>query len=312
MRDVVYDYDKDLYNRSFLNCYQRQSVVMLAERVPNVHYLFHRCLISTDQILDQIIRRQRPRYSFESRFFDPADLERIGVVREDVPVDSYAAARPLLLDVVDREEYALLVIDVFYLPHCPEYRQQHVIHTIVLREYDATARQWSIIDDNPASLLCEYTYPEEVIAASYDNNELRNVRYFTASASGSDEAAAHIRAAFSEMVRAHRDSYTLFRGIRDILACPWIAPDRMISLLRHAFLVYQGSRTCLREYVRQAAGDPSAAASLGDIVARAGEVQNVLLLATVTGTVDAEWMTSACRDLEKAEDGLLQVLLTAG
>jgi hypothetical protein len=132
---------------------------MLAQRAPRVHHLFYRCMINTDQILDQIVRDQRPKYDFECGLFDPDALRTLGIAQEDALVDSYRDARELMLDVVARNGYVIPVIDVFYLPHCPEYRSGHVVHTVTLTGYDAAAGQWSILDDNPASVLCAYSSP---------------------------------------------------------------------------------------------------------------------------------------------------------
>jgi hypothetical protein len=109
MNDIPYPYDRTLYSRLFLNCYQRESLVMLAELGHPVHQLLFRCLVSTDGILRQVIREQRPKYSFDSDLLDPDGLARIGIVKEEAEFDSYADARGLLLDVVAQEGYAILV-----------------------------------------------------------------------------------------------------------------------------------------------------------------------------------------------------------
>lgn len=306
MKDLVYSYDKDLYSRSFLNCYQRQSLVMLGERVPDVHLLFAGCLLSTDDILEQVVRLNRPRYDFVSGLFDPGALARIGITRQDVPVDTYAEAKPLLLERIRETGYALLVIDVFYLPHCPEYRERHIVHSITLREY--ADGQWSIIDDNPASLLCEYTYPEQVIADAYDNNELRRVRSFSVTEYDARGAARGTAGEFSELVQKYQDGGMLLSGVDEILACPWIAPERAITLLYDAFAVYLGSRTCLREYLRRESGDSETDALLGRILEQATNVQNQLLLGKVTGFVDAARTKSACLGLQDAEEDLMDRL----
>src|SRR5258708_7495621 len=136
---------------------------MLAERTPAVHDLFFRCLISTDRILEQVVQEQCPKYNFTCELMAPADLAKIRVSGQDMAVDDFAEARPLLLETVAREGFVILVIDVFYLPHCPEYRIKHIVHTIILTGYDRDSHEWSIIDDNPVSVLCNYTYREEVI-----------------------------------------------------------------------------------------------------------------------------------------------------
>jgi hypothetical protein len=273
-----------------------------------VHYVFFKCLISTDEILRQIVRSQLPKYDFESGFFGSDDLAMIGFIREEVPVDSYADARPLLLDIVAAHGYALVVIDVFYLPHCPEYRTRHVVHTVVLTEFDTRASEWAIIDDNPASVLCSYRYPERVIAASYDNNTLRRVRYYSDKGFDEDGAALGAARGCADLLATYRDGRDLFARMNEILACPWIAPGRLMSLLHDAFSIYQGSRTGLLEYVSRSIGDPAAESAIRRAVSQATEVQNALLVAKVTGLVDADWMKAACGDLDTAEEALVDQL----
>jgi hypothetical protein len=306
VKDLIYRYDRDLYNRSFLNCYQRQSLVMLGERVTDLHLLFYNCLISTDDILEQVIRLNRPKYDAESRLFEPDALARIGITRQEMPVDTYADAKPVLVDSVCEAGYALLVIDVFYLPHCPEYRAEHVVHTIILKGY--AHGEWSIVDDNPASLLCEYTYPEHVIAAAYDNNQLRRVRSFSIGEYDAEEAGRAAGTAFSELVQKYEDGGALLSSVDEVLACPWIAPERAVTLLHNAFSFYQGSRTCLLEYLRRGLGDPEIERIVGRIVQQGTAVQNQLLVGKVTGFVDATSVKSTCLDLKDAEQELVHRL----
>ncbi|WP_369171289.1 hypothetical protein AB5J49_26785 [Streptomyces sp. R28] len=305
MKDIPYPYDRTLYSRLFLNCYQRESLVMLAERGHPVHQLLFRCLVSTDEILRQVIREQRPKYSFDSDLLDPDDLARIGIVKEEAEFDSYADARGLLLDVVAQEGYAILVGDVFYWPHCPEYRTRHLVHSIVLTGHDADTARWHVVDDNPASLLCSYTYPEDVIAAAFDNNELRRVRYYTTKDFDPAQAERGTREAFAALLDRYQDSHALQTGVADLLSCRWIAPERAIASLHDAFSLYQGSRIGLREYLRHTAGDAAVQELLDRIVRGSAEVMDQLLLAKVTGAVDARWTAEASLGLQRAEQELL-------
>lgn len=308
MKDPVYHYNRELYGRSFLNCYQRQSLVMMAERRPSLHYLFHKCLISTDDILAQIVRNQFPRYSFESLFFGLDDLAAIGFVKEEVPVDTYADARPLLLDTVATEGYVLVTVDVFYLPHCPEYLVKHLAHTVILKGLDIQTGEWAVIDDNSASLLCAYKYPERVIAAGYDNNTVREVRYCSDRGFDEDAAVRGAAAGFTELLATYQDTHTLFSSVGDILTCSWVATERMASLLYDAFLILQGSRIALREYTTHAVVDPMVESSTSRIVRRVTEIQNALLVGKVTGFMDPDWMKSACGDLKSIEEELVNRL----
>lgn len=207
--------------------------------------------------------------------------------------------------MVSQEGYVVLVGDVFYWPHCPEYATKHLVHTILLKGYDPKTAQWSLLDDNPASLLCAYTYPEELIAAGFDNNELRRIRYFTTKPFDAQEAGAETRQAFSHLLERYQDSYTLLSDVGDLISCPWIAPERVIAALHDAFSVYQGSRAGLGEYVRRTFAAPDVEAVVDRIVGQGEDVMNQLLLGKVTGSVDAGRLTAACHGLKTDEQELL-------
>jgi len=307
-----YPYERELYNRGFLNCYQRQSLVMLAERFPTLHHLFRKCLISTDDFVEHVVRHRRPRYDFQSEFFAPDDLLKVGVVQREEPFETYVEARQAALNAVEREGFALLVIDVFYLPHCPEYRKQHITHTITLTGYDAASREWTLIDDNPASVLFEYRYAESIVSAAYDNNVLRRLRFFSPADPGQVETSQDAEEDFFRRVEKHQDSYRLLTEVDDFLGCPWIAPAAAISMLHDALSLYHGSRACLLEYVRQAIDDADVGSAVGQLVEKAKAIQNVLLVGKVTGSVDTSWMKASCADLRDAENGLVSRLRAIG
>lgn len=309
MKDIPYPYDTALYSRLFLNCSQRQSLVMLAERGGP-------CTSCSSAAWSARTRScgrssgQRPKYGFESGVVGREDLALIGVAGEEAVFETYADARALLLDVVAQEGFAILVGDVFYWPHCPEYRTKHLVHTIVLTGYDSATGAWHVVDDNPASLLCSYTYPEDVVAASFDHNELRRVRYFTTKDLDPAHAVQGTREAFAALLAEYRDSHALLAGVEDLISCRWIAPERVFASLHAAFSLYQGSRTALREYLRHASGDPVLDALLDRIVRGAADGMNQMLLAQVTGAIDVRWTAEACLALQRAEEELLSRLRT--
>ncbi|MEO3787448.1 hypothetical protein ABGB12_29325 [Actinocorallia sp. B10E7] len=306
MAAPVYSYDKDLYSRAYLNCYQRQSLVRLGEAVPDVTLLFAGALVGTDEIHRQIVREGRPRYDFESPVLDAEALALLGVTARQTPAADYAEARPLLLEAVRESGFALPVIDVFYLPHCVEYRKQHVTHTIMLTGLEDG--HWSFVDDNPASVLCEYRFPERVVADAFDNGELRQVRTFTTAGYDPAEAAAGIAAMFAARLEAYTDTYAVLKGAADLLGSPWIAPGRAITLLGDVFTVYLGSRTCLREYVRRQLPDPETDALLGTAVERAAGLRSRLLIGAVTGLVDVSALAAEALTLKETEERLLDRL----
>ncbi|MCD0453399.1 hypothetical protein LO762_30085 [Actinocorallia sp. API 0066] len=306
MADVVYPYDQALYSRAYLNCYQRQALVRLGETVPDVPLLFAGSLVGTDDIREQIIRRARPRYDFESPVLDPAALALLGVTARETVVDDYAAARDIALEAIAASGFALLVIDVFYLPHCVEYRKQHVVHTIMLTGLADGA--WTFVDDNPASLLCAYTFPEDVVAAAFENGERRAVRTFTTAPYDPAAAATGAATAFAARLAASTDGLGLLADAADLLTSPWTAPDRAVELLYDALTVHLGARTCLREYVRRQLPDPDTDALLAASLAGTADLQGRLLIGKVTGTVDPAAFAVGARALRDTEARLMDRL----
>ena len=308
MADDVYPYDTALYDRSFLNCYQRQAMVMLAERVPDLPLLFHHCLVSGDDILEQVVRVNRPKYDFQSRLLDPASLGRLGIVREDVPHPDYAAARPVLLDALRTHGFAIPFIDVYYLPHTPEHRVDHIVHTVTLVDHDAATGEWSILDDNRASVLCRYRYPEQVIADAFDNGRLRSVSWFPTAAYDGAAAAEGSAAAFADVVDGYSDGHALLDGAADLLASPWFAGQRSIALLYDAFSVYEGSRTCLDRFLARTPGYRAVEPVLVRIVGHAKAMRNLLMVGKAIGRVDLQRVATTCGALRDAEVELLATL----
>lgn len=311
MTDAVYPYDTQLYDRSFLNCYQRQAMVMLAERRPDLPLLFHNCLVSSDSILEQVVRINRPKYDFQSELLSPQALALIGITRRADPVSSYAEAKPLLLQALAESGYVIVFVDVFYLPHTPEYRTDHLVHTVTLVAHDAGTGQWAILDDNRASVLCRYAYPETVIADAYDNGKLRTVSWFPTGDYDAVEAKRASAAAFAAVVDGYQDSYALFTGIRELLTDPWIAPARSLSLLYDALSVHQGSRTCLREFMLRQPRYASAEPAVLDIIRRDTDLRNQFLIGRAIGRVDLDRVTSAALELRSAEENLMKLLRDA-
>lgn len=306
MKEDIYPYDVQLYDRSYLNCYQRQGIVMLAERVPDLPLYFSQCLVSSDSMLGHVVRDQQPKYAFkDDQFWDLDALARIGVTRQYLPFDTYAQARQSILGAVAQVGYAIPHIDVFYLPHCPEYLNQHLLHTITLTGYDPDSGSWSLLDDNRASVLCRYSYQEDVIAAAYDNGVLRHVSWFPTSEYDPEEARQGAAKAFAGQLDNYTDSYTLLTSIGDIVSDPWFSPKRVMTLLYDAFSVYDGSRACFGAFIGAQPGYPEARPRVRDVVRRCRDIRNQLMIGKATGRVDAARLQAACLDLKGAEEALL-------
>jgi hypothetical protein len=306
VKDEVYPYDAQLYDRSYLNCYQRQGIVMLAERVPDLHLFFYQCLVNSDSMLDHVVREQRPKFAYkDDAFWDDEALARIGVTRRYLPFDTYAQARQTLLDTVAEVGYAIPHIDVFYLPHTTEFYNRHLLHTITLTGYDPDSGQWSLLDDNRASVLCRYAYPEDVIAAAFDNGVLRHVSWFPTGEYKAEEAGQGAAKAFAGHLENYSDSYALLTGIGEIVSSPWFSAKRVMTLLYDAFSVYDGSRACFGEFIGRQPGYADAAPMVAGIVRQCKAIRNQLMIGKATGRVDAPRLQAACLDLKSAEEALI-------
>lgn len=306
MKDDVYSYDTSLYDRSFLNCYQRQAVVMLAERRPDLHLLFYNCLVSSDGILEHMLQLNRPKYEFVTPILAPEGLATIGVTCEEIPFDSYADAKHALLTAAADVGYVIPFVDVFYMPHRLEYYQiEHIVHTITLTGYDADTGQWHMLDDNHASVLCRYTYPEQLVATAYDNGRMKRINCFSFTDYDGKRAIHSAAAAFSELIGEYKDSYTLLSGVDDLLASPWFSTRRAIAVLYDAFSLYEGSRTCFREFVARQPGYLDAEPLVRDIMRRCRDIRSVLMIGKATGKVNSGSLKSSCADLRSAEENLI-------
>jgi hypothetical protein len=145
--------------------------------------------------------------------------------------------------------------------------------------------------------------PEQVIAASYDNNALRRVRSFSIQEFDATASAEWFRREFLALVAKHDDSYALFSQIGDILTCTWRTRQKTFAQLHDAFAIYQGSRVCLLEYVVQSFADPALEAALRTAVQLAGQLLNLLLLARITGSVEVKLAAAICAGLRSGLRG---------
>ena len=312
MRDAVYDYDQALYGRSFLNCFERQCLVMLAAHEPKrSHWLLRRAFISSDAILAQIIQEQRPRYDFDSGLLSPDDLSLIGLTLVEAKADTYEEALPLIRDVVAERGYAFPRVDMFGLPNAEAFRCRHVSHSLIVTSYREDARSWNVIDDNPAGVLCEAAYPEGVLRQAYDVNAVRGVRYLTPLANPEPETAAAetVRIRFRSELSSFHDSRTLFTDLSAILATPWLSVNRAYELLHDAFAIHQGARIAFRSFLtREWDVDTS---DLDEIVERSTELRNTFLIAQVRGSLDVAAVAARGAALADVESRLHAALLAA-
>ncbi len=306
MTTATYSYDRELFSRNYLNCAQRHSVVMLKERGVAVEHLFYNSLVSTDQTLDQMVRCGTPKYDFEGQCLSTDDLQSLGVTRTEVPGDTFDIVKSELLSSIRRDGFVLLAGDVFYFPHCPEYRVKHLFHLVILRGYDDKSDVWDIIDDNPASVLCEYQYTGEQVAAFYNNNSVREYRSFQQVGLSEDSIHEIFDHKSVEFCANYTDSYQLLTDVQDIIDNPWINQKKILGQLHDAFSILFGSRVCFAAYMDFVLNDVIGQSLAKDAATAAGRIRDSLVRAHITGRLNSTRLQERCMALQDLDARLLE------
>jgi len=308
MSDKIFDYNIDLYNRNFMNCAQRHYVVMLGRNGLDVDQLFYNTLVSTDLMVEQMYRSKKAKYDFAGPSFSHEDLMRIGVDRQEHFVDTFTEAKPILLEKIAQDGFVLLAGDVYYFPHCPEYRNHHLFHLIVLTGYDEQTNQWQIVDDNPASVMCHYQYDEAMVAAFYDNAVVREFRTFAQQKVPSDQLKATTSQAFIDYLADYQDSYELLERISDFATNEFDAPTVRFGQLHDVFSVLNGSRLCFARYLEQSGHEAHLVQAANDIALVAAKARNQLVQAKILGRIKVEKLIDKCQRIAQQEQQLLTAL----
>ncbi|SNR74445.1 BtrH N-terminal domain-containing protein [Puniceibacterium sediminis] len=307
MTEKLHSYDMALFSRSFLNCAQRHSIVMLAERRVRVAELFATCHVSSDVILDQCIRKRIPKYDFDFDGLTDADFQMAGVDRKSQFPDNFATARDTVLERIAADGFVLLAGDVFYLEHCPEFRNAHLFHLIIVTGYDAQTDTWAIIDDNPASVLCHYSYKTPDLAAFYNNNSVREFRTYAALATQDTAAALH---RFRAHQKGRTDSLVLLTGIHDLLASPWNDPGVLFGHLGQAMSILAGSRRCFGAFLRDVAHQPDLANMADALSDRAFKLRELITFAGLGKMPPSRRIPARAAELAAAEADFSASLIT--
>nr|WP_234015072.1 hypothetical protein [Cronobacter dublinensis] len=144
MTDVLYPHDAQLYDRRFMNCAERHAVVFLKERRAQTDLLFYRALVSSDEIFRQIIQQKKPKYNFVNGCFNEPDLNALGIYPHELRGDGFAQIKPDVDALIRQYGFVLISGSVFYFPHCPEYRQKHLHHLVVLNGVDEAHGRYQV------------------------------------------------------------------------------------------------------------------------------------------------------------------------
>lgn len=308
MADVIYPHDAQLYDRRFLNCAERHALVFLKERLPEVDCTLYRALVSSDDIFQQIIQEKRPKYNFTSGCMAEADLNALGIVTQTLRSDTFASLKTDAAAVLQQHCFALLSGSVFYFAHCPEFRKKHLHHLVVLHGMDAQEQHYRVVDDNPASVLCEYSYAASDVAAFYDNNGDRLLRYFRLDDYAKSVANDYFADAFRAYIDQFQDSQQLFGSVGDYLAMPFEATDNKLQLLHDSFSLLSGSRSLFAHYLRTQAGQETAVELAQQLSHQAFVLKSLMVKARITKRMDVADIESRVQRLQGHETQLLDEL----
>lgn len=248
-----------------------------------------------------------PKYDFAFDGLTNDDFAMSGVERVSHFPDTFKSAEPLIHERLASDGFVLLAGDVFYLAHCPEYRNTHLFHLVIVTGYDADTGCWSIIDDNPASVLCHYSYPTSDLAAFYDNNSVRELRtYRSIDAPTYDAVITRFRATQMD----HTDSLALFLDLKDILASPWHDIGTVGRHLGEAMSIFAGSRLCLGAFLRHVLDQPDVAIQADALSASALKLRDLITFSGIRNARLSERGLDRARDLAAAEKSFSTALFS--
>ncbi|HEY6927690.1 MAG TPA: hypothetical protein VI653_29715 [Steroidobacteraceae bacterium] len=309
--DTIFDYDVTLYDRRFLNCCQRHAIVWLKRIGAPVNLLFYNALASSDTIMRQMVIEKKPKYAIECDFYSPADLQLIGVTPHETTADRFNQIKDLIQSRIARDGFVLLAGNVFYFPHCPEYRNSHALHVVVLRGHDACGR-WDVVDDNHASVLCEYSYEEEFVRDYFENNTDRRLRYFDFdSAAPPQRATDAIAARFHDYIRGYVDSYWFYDNVEQIAANPLDTQAMKIRALHDAFTILSGSRLSFAKYLEVGGWPASICATARAISQAAFILKSMMVKAQISQKLKIADLRTRCANLKELESNMLSDLRAA-
>ncbi|WP_369833887.1 hypothetical protein [Cronobacter dublinensis] len=311
MTDILYPHDAQLYDRRFMNCAERHAVVFLKERRAQTDLLFYRALVSSDEIFRQIIQQKKPKYNFVNGCFNEPDLNALGIYPHELRGEGFAQIKPDVDALIRHYGFVLISGSVFYFPHCPEYRQKHLHHLVVLNGVDEAGDRYQVADDNPASVLCQYQYGLQEVAGFFDNNGDRLARWFTLDHYNSDDATRYFHQALRDHLTHYQDSQQFLSGIEDYLKDNFEAREIKLQLLHDGFSLLSGSRTLFAHYLSLQHPDQDAMTELArQLGQQAFILKSLVVKARITQRLDIADLATRARQFQEQESALLQALRT--
>lgn len=275
-----FDYERDIYNRNFLNCSQRQGVVALESFGCKTANLFYNAQISTDVIREQIFIKKTPRYDFLYDGLRKSDYATIGIKYAERKYPSFREAIPQLVEAIDKNSFVLVSCDVFLVPHRPEfYYKKHINHFVTLLSYDAGNEEWQAIDDMSSGHLAKFTFTNEYLSEICNASKEKVFRVFERLPAESNEARqAAVKTLFANSRITRNDNFTLLEDISGMENS-----KANVESMANVFSVVMGSRLCFAKFLQQDAALNEAEKLSQRIAAEARSVRDLLTIYAATG-----------------------------
>lgn len=310
MEERPFPYDVHLYDRRFLNCFQRHAVVFMKRLGIEVDWLFYNALPTAGSIFQQMVVENKPKYALQSPYFAEEDLALLGVGFHEQHAESLDDLLPVIHQQIQANECAFLSGDVYYFAHCPEYRSKHAQHVVVLRQANANGT-WDIVDDNAASVLCEYRYPQEVLDQFFQNDGGRRMFCLEWTPTPLSDIEPVIRRRHETFLNNRTDDTWFYHNLEPVLDNSLACDTTKYRALHDVFTLLAGSRHCFARYLAITAAPDVLQERVARFAEEASVLKSLMVMAQVTGKLRRRDVLERCAALAGLEADYLNDLRLA-
>ncbi|WP_434675435.1 hypothetical protein [Pseudomonas sp. D3-10] len=307
MQEQQFPYDVHLYDRRFLNCFQRHAVVFMKRLGIEVDWLFYNALPTVGDLFQQMVVENKPKYALQSRYFAEDDLALLGVRFHEQKAKCLDDLLPIIHGQIQAHGCAFLSGDVYYFAHCPEYRSTHAQHVVVLRQANADG-SWEVVDDNAASVLCEYRYPHEVIEQFFQNEGSRRMFCLEWTPVQSPDVEISFRQRHQAFLDDFNTDPWFYGHLEQLLDNPLASNTTKFRALHDVFTLLAGSRNCFARYLEMTGAPVAAMERVGLFVQEASVLKGLMAMAQITGKVRRRDLIERCAALAGLEADYLREL----
>jgi hypothetical protein len=281
---IDFEYDKQVYNRNFLNCAQRQSIVVLKDKGYPVDLLFYNAQVETDLFREHSLVKDIPRFDFLYNGLRDEDFRHIGILRTETKCDTFLDAKPSLLDKIRQDSFVLMSCNLLYVPHRPEYfGKSSVLHFNVLTGYDEKTDIWQAIDDHASGVLMRFEFPGTFLETIYNGGLDKCFRSFQQIEAPQSVDTDKFETLFIESRKTRSDSFKFVDDLESLTN-----GDSRLTRLANVFALIYGSRLCFAQFLQQRKDSDKAHALALEISQKAGRLRDLLTISAAAGRVNTD------------------------